>query len=470
MVAFGDSRHSRLLHGNDGYNWATTEGTVLLMKPRIALLYTVSVAFAMVFSLPCSAYTAIVTGENYETGHPIVCKVAAGGSRVATVTIPDFNSQAVSIVDLAVTSDGVAVFATYDYFAHISHVYTLTPGSTTLTLIPTGDNLAHVKALAIHSDGTVILVGQDNAIPSHPVIYRLEPNTYELSSISTHADEGVANCVAIAHDGQVIVAGQFSNSTPLIYKLSSDGSGLTTIATPGGDLGSITNLAIASDGTVIFGGQYDNSLPIVYRLILDDTHVVAMATPGYDGNIKSIAVGSNNIAVLVGQYESGPYRYLPIVFTLSTAHDVTGVTPLYISGLTSAYFKKVVIDSKNNALLLGRDEESEFLFLSRLTNNFTQIDSITNSYVGTLGSVAIGLDRHAILGGQDEFGNPALYTTKDGATTLSQISTTFNMNGIFSHVAVANYDISDLCDINRLNTIYVSTRDGATNLLDEAGL
>ncbi len=136
---------------------------------------------------------------------------------------------------------------------------------------------AHVRAVAVQSDGKVILAGDDGATPVHLLIERLNTNGSVDSSFNGGHALGAANtvgrAVAIQSDGKIVVAGAVTDTTGatpvsmLAERFNSNGSadgsfgsgGVATALGASLQLGEAFALGIQADGKVVLGGQVTGS-------------------------------------------------------------------------------------------------------------------------------------------------------------------------------------------------------------------
>ena len=189
----------------------------------------------------------------------------------------------------------------------------------TLTWVDSGFNPianAEVKAIAVASDGKVIIGGNFTCIGTQEAtcesgqsrnrIARLNADG-TLDATFNPGTDGVVNAIAVVSDGKIIIGGSFTNvgglSRTNIARLNVDGAVDTTF-NPGTN-GAVNAIAIASDGKIIIGGDFENAAGSprdnIARLNVDGT-VDTTFNPGTNGAVNAIAIASDGKIIIGGAF------------------------------------------------------------------------------------------------------------------------------------------------------------------------
>ena len=244
-----------------------------------------------------------------------------------------------------------------------------------------------VYAFAKQSDGKIIVGGQFSTYDNIPAEYIARLNTdgtldTTFSANITNGFDYFVNALAIQSDGKIIVGGQFStyDNIPAEYiaRLNTDGTLDTTFSaniTNGFDY-FVNALAIQSDGKIIVGGQfstYDN-IPAEYiaRLNTDgtlDTTFSANITNGFNNGVTSLAIQSNGKIIAGGfftTYDNIPADYIA---RLNTDGTLDGTFESN-SGTGFDYFVYALAIQSNGKIIVG--------------GAFTTYDSVAAEYIARL--------------------------------------------------------------------------------------
>jgi uncharacterized delta-60 repeat protein len=173
------------------------------------------------------------------------------------------------------------------------------------------DNSA--KAVALQSDGKIIVVGSFlnfNNTP-RPYIIRLNTdgsldNTFSSAVSSIDGVESF-NCVAIQNDGKILAAGYYpiaGASRGNVVRLNSDGSYDSSFVIGTGFNGIVNAISLQNDGKILLGGNFTNynntNINRLIRLNYDGTIDPSFTIgTGFNGRVYSIATQADG-KILVG--------------------------------------------------------------------------------------------------------------------------------------------------------------------------
>jgi uncharacterized delta-60 repeat protein len=171
----------------------------------------------------------------------------------------------------------------------------------------------YVSAIAIQSDGKIILGGQFTSYNGAPIngVARINPNgSLDLSFNSSLNDNSWVMHIAVLGNGKIIIGGMLSAYNGLskrFYLLNTDGS-LDEGFIPGsGSDGTIKTTCIQPDGKVIIGGEFtryngttQNSLA---RLNIDGSLDIGFDIGnGFNGEVRSTVLQSDGKLIVGGDF------------------------------------------------------------------------------------------------------------------------------------------------------------------------
>lgn len=271
--------------------------------------------------------TAILVGaSNLDGTPPLVYRI--GPNDTTAIPIPISGSDEGSLFAIGIMPNDVAVMGGQDLSTSFPLVYLLYPNANSVTPLSVpgaGSDQAYINTIAITPDGTAVLGGGDDTL-DEAIMYTLPLNSETLQGVSIpdEGDGGDIIAAATAPDGSAIFVG-YNGSGPLIYHLPSGSHTASIIANPSGvTTGNWNALAIGTDGTAVIGGNYSDT-PLVCRLPSGATQAIQVSIPANEeGTIFSVAMGTGNIAVLVGQFYDSQYA---LIYTMaSSASSVTDIS------------------------------------------------------------------------------------------------------------------------------------------------
>jgi len=289
----------------------------------VALKGTVSGTTLTEISIPDSVSTTLTNvgfapdGTAYLTGVsnylPAIYKLAHTSNEAVQITIPGTDQGDLS--DLAVAPDGTAVFVGNDSTNSLPLLLRLAPGGAAVSSIFPSAPVGLLNSIAVRSDGLMLMGGHDyNANIS--LVYTLSPPYTTPVQIAVSDTEGTINSIAFAPDGTAILVGEKSGGG-LIYRFV-DGV-LEPIEYVGASNEYFSSVAIGPDGTAIMvgGSAYGYfSPPIASRLPPGATEAIPIGVPDVSGELVSVAIGSENIAVLSGY--NGEFNQA-LIYTVPTS-------------------------------------------------------------------------------------------------------------------------------------------------------
>ena len=176
-----------------------------------------------------------------------------------------------------------------------------------------------IQALAIQNDGKIIVAGSFTRfnMQSCNRIARLLPNgNLDLSSNFGNGADNVIMAMALQADGMIVLGGAFAsfNGTILnrLVRLFPDGSLDLGFDTGSGPDGSVDCLAVQSDGRILVGGYFVTvngyTQNYICRLNSDGSLDMAFgsgaASTGCDGPVRAMAVQSNGLILLGGDFNN----------------------------------------------------------------------------------------------------------------------------------------------------------------------
>ncbi|MGQ3028242.1 MAG: InlB B-repeat-containing protein, partial [Ferrovibrionaceae bacterium] len=200
------------------------------------------------------------------------------------------------------------------------------PAVAAIDLVDTSFNNPNVgsfaMSMAVQSDGKILVGGTfTTAGPNNTPYGRLARFNADGSLDTTFANPAFNNSVyaiAVQSDGKIIVVGEFSSVGSSSYsravRLNSDGSIDTGFANP--LLGDATNTIVINDnGSILFGGRFTTAGGQTYKGVarysssgtVDTTFTNPNLGGGFGGNVNSIAVTSSGKLLVGGTFSTaGP--------------------------------------------------------------------------------------------------------------------------------------------------------------------
>ena len=236
-----------------------------------------------------------------------------------------FNSD---VYGVAVQSDGKIVVGgvfttingtTSNYIARLNADGT--PDTTFSTNIGSGFN-SDVYGVAVQSDGKIVVGGNFTTIngTASNRIARLNADGTPDTTFSTNIGsgfDGYVNAVAVQSDGKIVVVGGFNSingtASSYIARLNADGTPDTTFST---NIGSgfnnlVRGVAVQSDGKIVVGGGFTSingtTSSYIARLNADGTPDTTFSTnigSGFNATVNAVAVQSDGKIVVVGGFNS----------------------------------------------------------------------------------------------------------------------------------------------------------------------
>ena len=228
-------------------------------------------------------------------------------------------------------------------------------GTKTISFGGTSDT---VRAVAIQSDGQIVLAGSNG---SDVVVARLNAadgsldTTFDSTGMQTVTFGGAMNfasAVAIQSNGQIVVAGG-NGADFAIARLNSDGSldttfngGTKTVSISGGGVDSATSVAIQADGKIVVAGETPSSFAVI-RLnpadgSLDTTfNGTGEQTVSFGGTdfLASVCIQPDEKIVLIGATTQGGNLAIARLTTagvLDTSFNGTGEVATSSGGTETA--------------------------------------------------------------------------------------------------------------------------------------
>jgi uncharacterized delta-60 repeat protein len=267
----------------------------------------------------------IIIGGFFNTynGSPSKCiaRLNSDGSLDATFNVGGGANSSVDAI--AIQSDGkiviVGSFDSYNYTQRSGIARLNTNGSLDPTFNIVATNSNYINAVFIQSDGKIIIGGDlttDNDI-TRKRIARLNTNgTLDITfNVGTGAN-GVIKTMSVQNDGKIIIGGNFTNyngsTTNRIARLNTSGSLDPTFYIGTGFDSYPSASAIQSDGKIIIGGNFytynNNNLNKIGRLNVDGTlDATFNVGNGASFYVYSIAI-QNDAKVIVGGYRRNLIR------------------------------------------------------------------------------------------------------------------------------------------------------------------
>ncbi|NDD40829.1 MAG: hypothetical protein EB082_20855, partial [Verrucomicrobia bacterium] len=203
-------------------------------------------------------------------------------------------------------------------------------GSTDLSFNPgTGANDS-VRAMAVQSDGKVIIGGFFTTVASSPISYiaRLNSDGTRDNTFTTGTGpNGQVNALVLQPDGKVVIAGQFTAvdgvNRSFIARLNADGSLDLTFDPAAGASAPVRSLALLADGSIVAGGDFQFFNGVASRGLVRLSPSGAVDS-GFSANLNTIS-GING-SVLAISVQQGTSLVVGGTFT-----DVNGTARLNVA-------------------------------------------------------------------------------------------------------------------------------------------
>ena len=260
-----------------------------------------------------------------------IVRLNSDGTRDTTFTTNTGTAANSTVNEIAVQSDGKIVigglFATWNGTTVNRIVWLNSDGTrdtafTTNTGTAAGTTMTGVNAIALQSDGKILLGGLFATWNGTTVnrVVRLNSDGTRDTAFTTNtgtAANGTVSEIALQSDGKILVGGFFTtwNGTTVgrIVRLNSDGTRDTTFTTNTGTAASSTVNAIAlqSDGKILLGGAFatwnGTTVGYIVRLNSDGTRDATFtinANLAANNTVNTLAVQSDGKMLLGGQFTS----------------------------------------------------------------------------------------------------------------------------------------------------------------------
>jgi uncharacterized delta-60 repeat protein len=257
-----------------------------------------------------------------------IVRLNSDGTPDTTFTTNTGTGAAGSISSIAVQSDGKIIlsggFTTFNG-ATVGNLVRLNSDGTReaafTTNTGTGASGGTISTTAVQSDGKIILGGNFTTFNGTTVnrIVRLNsdgtPDTTFTTNTGTGAATGAVSALAIQSDGKIILGGTFTDFNGVtvnrIIRLNTDGTRDTTFTTNTGTgaNGAVSALAIQSDGKIVLGGAFttfnDATVGRIVCLNLDGTRDTTFTTntgTGANGALTALGTQSDGKIVLGGEF------------------------------------------------------------------------------------------------------------------------------------------------------------------------
>jgi len=242
--------------------------------------------------------------NNYNgTGSPGLVRVLPNG-----LADPTFNSglPANTIVNaLAPEPDGQVVYAT------IGGVFRRNANGTADAGFDdgTGPGGGQVRAIAVQTDGRIIVAGQFttfNGAPRSRIARLNSDGSLDASFLPGLAFNNTIWSIALTTTGQVIVAGAFTNTGyAFVARLNNDGSLDAGFVPPAGITGVINDVVALANGQVLIGGSFDGiGFGDLARLNSNGTWDQTFATTYFIGSdpVRKLIPYSDGRCLVVGDF------------------------------------------------------------------------------------------------------------------------------------------------------------------------
>jgi uncharacterized delta-60 repeat protein len=238
----------------------------------------------------------------------------------------------------------------------------------------------NIRALAVQSDGKILIGGNFNSLDSttHNYLARLGA-AGSVDTVFSPSLDGVVYALLLQLDGKIIIGGAFSHvgavSRSGIARLNSDGSLDTTFAPGTGTLGQVTSLALQND-KIIIGGNFSSYNGISRNMIarlnsngsLDTTFLPGTGVAGTDANLQSVVLQPDGRILIGGKFSSynGVTAYNFIRLNNDGTRDLTFFPRGdFATDDTLKVVHAVLLQSNNKILLAGNFST----YLTRLLNH-----------------------------------------------------------------------------------------------------
>lgn len=259
---------------------------------------------------------AIIGGNT--PSEPLIFKLPYGASEAIPISTPHTRG---ALYQVAISLDNTAILVGGSEPGGSPLIFSLpSQGTEAMSVsLPDPSLIGSLTAIAIGTDGTAIMGGQNESGNGEALIYRLLPHTLSAQAIAIPSpnDGGKIHGVAINQDQTALLVGEkgIFSSSPLIYKIPPNSHRAHLIENPNDHEGTLIGIAIGSDGTAIAGGADDTTLlPLIYKFTAQDSQARSIEPPNSNaGTLISVAIGSEDVAILAGSYTDG---HQLLIFTL----------------------------------------------------------------------------------------------------------------------------------------------------------
>ena len=323
-----------------------------------------------------------------------------------------------NVLAIAIQSDGKiiigGVFTSYNgigrnYIARLN-----TNGSLDATFIVGTGLSGYVNAIAIQSDGKIIIGGEFtnyNGTARNRITRLNSDGSLDATFNVGTGLNGYVNATAIQSDGKIIIGGGFTsyNGTAInrIARLNTDGSLDATFILSTGANSNVLSTVIQSDGKIIIGGLFTTyngtAINRIARLntngSLDATFIVGT---GANSDVRATAIQSDQKIIIGGDFTSynGTGRNYIARLNTSGSLDITFIGGSGLNG----YINATAIQS-DGKIIIGGDFTSyngtAINHIARLNTDGSldttfDVGTGTNAFVYTM---AIQSDGKIIIGG-----------------------------------------------------------------------
>jgi uncharacterized delta-60 repeat protein len=270
----------------------------------------------------------------------------------------------------------------------------LTFNGTGFYILPIGLQIQSANAVAIQSDGKIVVAGGVNGgFTSIATIFRLNSNgtldtSFDTDGIQSVSSSGEALSMVIQTDGKIVVGTAYTggafpiNASAVVIRLNVNGSLDTTFdgdgrATASPGIYFPNGMALQSDGKIILAGQkFATSFlnGAVVRLLtngsfdnsFDGDGALVVNIPTGLNEARSVAVQTDGKIIIGGEAVSaGESDPLLVRYnsdgTLDTSFDTDGIKIIELTGdYTANYFNEIVIQPDGK--IVGIIDTSFFLY------------------------------------------------------------------------------------------------------------
>ena len=234
--------------------------------------------------------------------------------------ITEFNGH---VLTIAAQSDGKIIlggnFNEYNGYAE-NYIIRLNADGTKDTSFTTGTGFSssntssEVRAIAIQSDGKIVVGGgfaNYNGLPQNKII-RLNPDGTKDYSFNVGAGfNGLVTSIKIQPNGKILVGGGFTSYNGVVesnlVRLNADGSKDSTFNTGGGFNNIVWTFALQPDGKIVVGGFFTTYRGLtenrIIRLNSNGTKDISFNTgTGFTESVRTIAIQADGKIVVGGEF------------------------------------------------------------------------------------------------------------------------------------------------------------------------